>query len=948
MKRLLLVFSAILYLLLFPLSGLHAESRKGNIKVEARFTSRVAIDGKESGAGVVFSSNSGKFIYPMEGATVTLVRGRDTLRHLSTDVTGMCVFRNISYGKYRVSISFVGYEDYTVEIEHKDSQTDVSTMMKESPILLSSIKVEGDIPLVIQRGDTIVVNPKAVETRSGAAAIEIVKQVPGIEISPYGSITAFGEPLKRTYVGGEAMFGHDFLAALKNIDADMVKDIQFYDELEEVSNVNGKREYRKVRAMNIETTRAFLASFAGHVIAGVGKDEKGGTGEEKIRYKGGLKFEMNSTGAALKAEAYYNNVGMRSSSSNFIEELQTSRFSGEKRLGAAEISFTKRKGKVFGDGSEYTFGYSYMHDNSTNATYLEREYGSGTDYTDREYRSDNVKGDISGNHKVTLNYKNVNSKRLVSSILFMSNTSFGNSERKNVSSYRNILDGMTTTVGDSLSQSMRNWNTSEYILVNIGKRKKVDITGNFSMGESRGDEFRKLEENSTFTDYVSTPKGRNLLANLRANRDLIMVNGATFTRKDEKNYRRQMTLRASVYGNYQNRRNTYLRYDVTNPSLPVFDMQNSKDYTYNFIKGGVEINLGYRLDSQNSNIFSNVYNLGIKGSLDYVGVNDADAVMDGVFRHDYIIPSAALYFDWKEFRFQYSFRKDIPAVEMIRDRIDDSNPLFLSAGNPDIMLPAEHEFRLGWYSGDPFNSISTFRIDSDFRMRDNDIIPYNVFYKDGTVLDEYGGYEVSPGATFSSYRNGPSSMEGNVSLKYSSRISALRTKYDLTLKGTYAKKPSYVQEELNMTDTYDAGFLVESNTSYRWFKLELSSLTSFTSSDNTKLSAYRYFNEKLKVKAGADIFKVWYISSAYDFILNKPVGGTSGIFNRNNILSVSTGVKLFKGRLTAGVSVFDVFNSSTDFKTMMYSDYVQNKWEPTFGRYISFDILFNLRSYKFK
>ncbi|MBQ5803179.1 MAG: hypothetical protein IIW25_03000, partial [Bacteroidales bacterium] len=96
------------------------------------------------------------------------------------------------------------------------------------------------------------------------------------------------------------------------------------------------------------------------------------------------------------------------------------------------------------------------------------------------------------------------------------------------------------------------------------------------------------------------------------------------------------------------------------------------------------------------------------------------------------------------------------------------------------------------------------------------------------------------------------------------------------------------------------------------------------------------------------ILKVWYLTAAYNFVFNKPTGNTAGILNRNNILNAATGVNLFKGRLKAGISVFDIFNSSTDFSTMLYSDYIQNSWTATFGRYISFDVVFNLRKSRFK
>ncbi|MBQ8645806.1 MAG: hypothetical protein IJ476_05480, partial [Bacteroidales bacterium] len=84
-----------------------------------------------------------------------------------------------------------------------------------------------------------------------------------------------------------------------------------------------------------------------------------------------------------------------------------------------------------------------------------------------------------------------------------------------------------------------------------------------------------------------------------------------------------------------------------------------------------------------------------------------------------------------------------------------------------------------------------------------------------------------------------------------------------------------------------------------------------------------------------------------DLHFNMPVDGTRGVINRDNILNVSTGANLLKSRLKIGFSVFDIFNSSSSFKTMQYADYVQNNWTRMFGRYYSVDIFFNLRKHKF-
>ena len=157
-----------------------------------------------------------------------------------------------------------------------------------------------------------------------------------------------------------------------------------------------------------------------------------------------------------------------------------------------------------------------------------------------------------------------------------------------------------------------------------------------------------------------------------------------------------------------------------------------------------------------------------------------------------------------------------------------------------------------------------------------------------------------------------------------------------------------VQDILNETDTYAAQLMLETYTSYKWMNLKLRSSTGYTFSANSAKNNYEYFNQYLQATLEVTLFNVWNIGAGYNLVFNKPLGTTQSIINRNNILNATTGVTLFKGRLTAGISVFDIFDSSTDFTTMLYSDYIQNSWTATFGRYISFDVVFNLRKSRFK
>ena len=55
-----------------------------------------------------------------------------------------------------------------------------------------------------------------------------------------------------------------------------------------------------------------------------------------------------------------------------------------------------------------------------------------------------------------------------------------------------------------------------------------------------------------------------------------------------------------------------------------------------------------------------------------------------------------LYIEYKGLNMSYQIENEIPSIEQLRNRIDDSNPLMLIAGNPDLKQAKTGDFSLTW------------------------------------------------------------------------------------------------------------------------------------------------------------------------------------------------------------------------------------------------------------
>lgn len=85
--------------------------------------------------------------------------------------------------------------------------------------------------------------------------------------------------------------------------------------------------------------------------------------------------------------------------------------------------------------------------------------------------------------------------------------------------------------------------------------------------------------------------------------------------------------------------------------------------------------------------------------------------------------------------------------------------------------------------------------------------------------------------------------------------------------------------------------------------------------------------------------------AVYSLSYYKRFGGSSYDLN-NQILNVAVGCKILKRRGDISFTAYDLLNRNSGYKTAMYSDYIQNTWAHSFGRYFTFNIAYKFNKSK--
>ena len=144
-------------------------------------------------------------------------------------------------GNYLLKISSVGYLTHFQKLRISDGK-DLALgkiVMNADAIMLKGTIVTGQAVKVTVREDTFVYNSAAFRTPEGSTIEELVKRLPGAQVSDDGKITINGKEVKKILVDGKEFMTGDTKTALKNLPTSIVDKIKSYDQRSDLARVSG-------------------------------------------------------------------------------------------------------------------------------------------------------------------------------------------------------------------------------------------------------------------------------------------------------------------------------------------------------------------------------------------------------------------------------------------------------------------------------------------------------------------------------------------------------------------------------------------------------------------------------------------------------------------------------------------------------------------------------------
>jgi Outer membrane protein beta-barrel family/CarboxypepD_reg-like domain len=886
------------------------------------------------------------------GATVKLVSVRDSsqVKLVVSDKNGNFVFNNLNTGGYKLYISFTGYEKVEQRVNLQASNlTPLSFSIAKVATDLGDVTVVAKAAPARQKGDTTEYSAGQFKVNPDATAEDMIKKLPGVTVGRDGTVTAMGEQVRKVTVDGREFFGDDATAALKNLPASVIDKIQVFDKLSDQAALTGFDDGNSVKTVNIVTKAGIKNGQFGRIYAGAGTDSRYSAGGNVSFFKGDrrLSFVGNFNNINLQNFASQDLLGVTSSSGGGgggrgggrggqgggggADNFNVGQSNGISKTNAFGINFSN----IYNKKLTLTGSYFFNNSRNNNESVISQQ-SFGTVNRNSIQRSNSVTENTNHRINLRLEYKidSSNSLFIIPSISFQKNNSSGFSSQ-------NIWEGIADSVSNSITPksisdrngfNIRNTILLRHAFAKRGRTLSFGLNTTFTKndGESIADNRFRFYKNGVFS-YDSL---QNRFIDNSTNGHTIGGNVA-YTEPIGKKGQIQIDYNISVQKNKADQQN--FSYDGTKYSKFDTTLSNRFDNTITTNNVGVNYRLGQSRDEQLS------FGVNFQASkLQSERIFPTKTSVDKTFAN--VLPNLM----WRKklsanvnVRVFYRASTNFPSVNQLQDVLNNSNPLYVSSGNPDLEQSYTH-FLSGRYSYTNSKTSKSFFANLFLQTASNYISNASYFLRGRDTI--INGVKLDTNSQFTK----PVNLNGYKSLRtfftYSMPLKFIKTTFNLNAGFSYSKLPGLVDYKKTITNSYayNGGIVLASNISeYVDFNLSYNANYNNSKTNTQKPTTAQYLNQSIGAQVNLLSKKGWFLQN--DISGNIYSGDLD---QRFWLWNAAIGKKFLKNKAAElKLSVFDLLKQNQSITRTVTGNEITDSQTQVLQQYFMLTFTYSLKNF---
>ncbi|UCG87141.1 MAG: TonB-dependent receptor [Gemmatimonadota bacterium] len=713
----------------------------------------------------------------LRGAMVVALTRADSVltTFATTNGSGAFTLRRLPPGEYILQVTFAGYQAVRKDFSVVDGNVDAGIVsMNMAAMEMDALVVSAEhVPFVVKR-DTIDYNVLAFPTRPNATVEELLRRLPGIEVEADGSIKAQGEDVRNVLVEGKEFFGSDPKIATQNLPADVVERVQVYDKESDMAEFTGIADGEEERTINLQLKEEAKSGYFGRIGGGLG----GGVGtatavdpqdESRARYDGSFNINRFSLLTQLAGIAHVDNIG------------------GDRDEGLTEtLNLGLNASHDFRNKSWLRSSYFMSKvDNLQNRVAQQQELLGSEVSSIVNQASSQTSNNLA--HRLNLNAQRTFAEG--HDLRLRANLTKSSSSASSESFQHTLAPTTADTVNRALTNSVSDGDEPRGS-AQLTWRKRLNEGGRSIVAEARAN-FNKPDRFSNLLSTVVTydPRGdattREILQDqLREGNTLSHTLRLSLIEPFGRRGRLELFGERSVIDGEEGKS----VYDLDSGG-PIFNEQLSSgfDRTYTYLRGGAR----FSRTTPNTRL---VLGLQVQGADLNVDVVGEDPINNTYTR---VLPSANLRIQLKEHRsldIRYRTSTREPSVTELQPFANNSNPLFVYVGNPDLNPEFNHSLSGDYRFFDQFSFTNLF---ANFRI---------TYTKNNIVQSRFVNENAQQVVTSI---NSGRAWSTTGSLTFGTPLRAVGAKLDLSYRITYSTGADFVNQAENtsrvLQNTVSAG-----------------------------------------------------------------------------------------------------------------------------------------------
>ncbi len=860
-------------------------------------------------------------------ATILLLNLADSSQRdgMISDLDGFFELKNVKVGDYILQVQYLGYKSLFRNIEVQGDVNLGNLNIAEEATDLNEIMVTARRTRGENRSDTTMFNADAFQTMRDASAQNLIEKLPGV-LSEDGTIQAQGEPVTQILVDGKPFFGGDVTTALQNIPAEVIQSIEIFDQLSEKAQLSGFDDGERVKTINIITKPNRRKGQFGRMTAGYGTDS---------RYLVGASVNAFNEDQRITFTGLSNNLNLLNYSSDPNVQNNTRPQNGIIDTNILGINFTDE----IGDKVKLTANYLFRQRENDEIRNVFQAFVTSEDEGQTYSESSrSQRNNIDHRFDMRLEYNIDERNKIVyrpriSAQFDKENSAFEGESMNN--------DGPLNQTRNIRTADNEDYDINNFIYYGHKFKKpgrSLSLRGYVGNHRNKDLAIRRAE------NIFFQPEERTEIINQEITRDrtgLSWETGISYT--EPLGEHGQLEWEYEV-GNRINE-SDQLTFDILGEDLGAIELELdtalSNSFESQYLRHETELGYQYSKDKIRVQVEGEYQNASLENLQFFPAPFDLERSFQSfmpTFRLDYQFTDAT------SMEFDYDTDVDAPSVQELQGVIDQSNPLRLRTGNPDLDQSYTNRLRLRFRSRDPETDKGWFLF-AQARFVQNTVATSSFIADETTELP--GGVILEKGSQLLRPVNLDGFEDYRSWLSYGMPVDFVKSNLNLWGGLSHSKRPGQVNGDLSFNNStrLSTGMSLSSNISDQ-IDFRVSTRLSWNDVTNTLNSALNnnFFNQRTRVNLSWIIWEGF----VYRMDLNHQINsGLSDGFDQNIFLmNMSVGKKIFANqRGEISVNAYDIFNQNRSIRRNVTDIFVEDVETNVLQRYLMFTFSYNLRRF---